>query len=118
MEKYIDLIQSIEEQAATPKIRLSNHDLMIENSRNLKIRKVQRFCPFCTNTVETEYHFILNFGTFTPLRNQHKHEVGKTFPVFYRLQEHEKFVALLNNENIIQLVGNYLHRTLNREDFC
>ena len=112
MEKYIDLIQNTEERAAISKIRLSNHDLMIEKGRHLKIRKEQRFCPFCTNTVETEHHFILNCETFTPLRNQLIDEVGRILPVFYQLQEDEKFVALLNNENIIQLVGNYLHRAL------
>ena len=40
------------------------------------------------------------------------HEAGNIFPVFYQLQEQQQFVALLNNENTIKLVGNYLHRTL------
>ena len=112
MEKYIDLIQNTEERVAISKIRLSNHDLMIEKGRHLKIRKEQRFCPFCTNIVETEYHFILNCGTFSSLRNQLLYEVGNIFPVFYQLQEQQQIVALINNENTIKLVGNYLHRTL------
>ena len=90
---------------------------MIEKGRHLKIRKEQRLCPFCTNTVETEHHFILNCKTFTPLRNQLIHEVGKLLPVFYQLHEDEKFVALLNNENIIQLVGNYLNIALQSRRF-
>ena len=85
---------------------------MIEKGRHLKIRKEQRFCPFCTNIVETEYYFILNCWTFSPLRNQLVHEVGNIFPVYYQLQEQQQFVALLNNEDTIKLVGNYLHRTL------
>ena len=82
MEKYIDLIQNTEDRVAISKIRLSNHDLMIEKGRHLKIRKEQRFCPFCPNIVETEHHFILNCGTFLPLRNQLVHEVGNIYPFF------------------------------------
>lgn len=58
MEKYIDLIQNKVERTAISKIRLSNHDLMIEKGRHLKIRKEQRFCPFCTNIIETEHHCV------------------------------------------------------------
>ena len=56
--------------------------------------------------------FITKFGTTPHYKGVLAHEVGNIFPVFYQLQEQQQCVALLNNENTIKLVGNYLHRTL------
>ena len=121
MEKYLDLIVNTDERAAISKIRLSNHDQMIEKGRHQKpiIKKELRFCPFCKNEnkVETEHHFILKCNTFNPIRNQLLMEIEITFPPFKHLQEYEKFVFLLTNENTLQLVGNYLYRALESRRF-
>ena len=66
--KYLTQVKHIENRVALSKMRLSNHYLMIEKGRHLKIDKTERFCPFCPNHVETELHFLLQCKTFSPLR--------------------------------------------------
>ena len=119
MEKYLDLIVNTDERAAISKIRLSNHDLMIEKGRHQKptLKKELRFCPFCKNEVETEQHFILKCNTFNPIRTHFMMEIGRISPRFKHMDEHEKFVYLLTNENTVHVVGNYLHRALQSRRF-
>ena len=112
MEKYLSLIHNTKERAAITKIRLSNHDLMIEKGRHLKINKELRFCSFCKNEVETELHFILKCKTFAPFRNPLLDVVNQKIPHFNYLQENEKLVILLNNENVIAYVGTFLNQAL------
>ena len=42
---------------------------MIETGRHKKIPKEKRFCPFCTDTVETETHFLLQCPTYGTMRD-------------------------------------------------
>ena len=43
------------------KFRLSNHKLMIESGRHKGIKNPdERFCPFCPEVVENEFHFLFN----------------------------------------------------------
>ena len=64
IEKYLLNPLRLDERSAITKLRLSNHDLMIEKGRHLKIDKSLRFCPFCPNLIETEHHFLLHCKTF------------------------------------------------------
>ena len=68
MAKYLTHSRHIDSRIALTKIRLSNHDLMIENGRHLGGNKTERFCPICTDIVESEEHFLLHCITFSPLR--------------------------------------------------
>ena len=69
-ESYLSSIQNVEKRISLSKIRLSNHDLMIEKGRHLKLEVNQRNCPFCpVNLLEDEFHFLLTCNTFSSLRN-------------------------------------------------
>ena len=68
MEEYLNSTENIKDRTALTKIRLSNHDLMIEKGRHRDLDENERLCPFCNNLVENEQHFILECGTFTALR--------------------------------------------------
>ena len=114
IEKYLLNTIKIDERTAISKLRLSNHDLMIEKGRHLKIDKSQRFCPFCPDLIETEHHFMLCCKTFKPLRAELLNKVENILPYFNRLSEHEKFITLLANERIADHVGNYIQKAL----FC
>ena len=65
---YLTQVKHLDSCKALSKVRLSNHDLMIEKGRHLKIDKTQRFCPFCPRSIETELHFLLHCKTYSHAR--------------------------------------------------
>ena len=67
-ENYLDEIQNLKHRNALTKLRLSNHNLMIEKGRHNKTEIENRFCPFCLNLVEDEIHFLLICKTFREIR--------------------------------------------------
>ena len=67
MAKYLTHSQHIDSRIALTKIRLSNHDLMIEKGRHSIVNETERFYPFCMNIVESEEHFLQRCATFSPL---------------------------------------------------
>ena len=109
---YLTQVKHIENRVALSKMRLSNHDLMIEKGRHLKIDKTERFCPFCPNHVESELHFLLQCKTFSPLRRILISEIYSIIPLFNLNSDHDRFITLLNNENIANQVGGYIHKAL------
>ena len=68
-EKYLTEIKNTTTRKQVSKFRLSNHTLMIETGRHNKIPKEKRFCHFCTGTVETETHFLLQCPTYATMRD-------------------------------------------------
>ena len=85
---------------ALTKMRLSNHDLMIEKGRHLEINKTERFCPFCTDIVESEEHFLLHCTTFSPLRATLISEIVVKIAFPEQMSDHKKFIILLINETL------------------
>ena len=112
MEKYLNITENIIERTAITKIRLSNHDLMIERGRYQNVPAHERFCPFCKNKVETELHFMLEFNTFINNREQLFSDLRMENQNLDNLNEEQIFVLLLNDPETIKLVGNFLSRTL------
>ena len=47
-ETYLLSNIKLDQRICRTKLRLSNHELMIEKGRHLKIGKTRRFCPFYT----------------------------------------------------------------------
>ena len=47
VERYLYHIPNIETRKAVSRLRLSNHELVIEKGRHLKLDVSQRNCPFC-----------------------------------------------------------------------
>ena len=50
-ETYLDGVKNISERTALTKLRLSNHDLLIEKGRHQGLSKHDRLCPFCENSI-------------------------------------------------------------------
>ena len=105
-EKYLVNIPNINYRTAISKIRLSNHNLMIEKGRHLRLGKEERYCPFCPGIVETEKHFILVCKTFANARNFLFSEVGKLIPGFEFYHENDIFKILLCDEKVLPITGN------------
>jgi len=117
IEKYLLSNLKIDERTCITKLRLSNHDLMIEKGRHQNIHKTQRFCPFCPDQIETEEHFLLQCREYTYFRNELFLKITDLFPYFSTLPENERFTCLLNNENLISILGIYLLKTFNCRKF-
>ena len=58
------------------KLRISNHQLKIEQGRYKKIPPENRFCKACDGQVENEFHFIMKRKTYDELRNKILNELN------------------------------------------
>ena len=117
MEEYLNSTENIKDRTALTKIRLSNHDLMIEKGRHRDLDENERLCPFCDNAVENEQHFILECGTFRALRVDLLAKVTESSNSFNTLSENDKFCFLLSEPDAAKQVGAYLNKTLHIRRF-
>ena len=118
MEKYLCCIPNVEMRIAVSRIRLSNHDLMIEKGRHLKLELSRRNCPFCLGgLLEDEYHFLLRCKTFSPLRNELFLASKKVFHRFEHYSKEQQLKTLLSDELIVNITGNFLRKALELRRF-
>ena len=116
-EEYLANISNLNERTAISKIRLSNHILMIEKGRHLKIAKDERYCPFCPYEIETEKHFILFCKSFALARLTLISEVEKVIRGFRNCDDNTKFKLLLSNNAVLPITGTYLYKSLYARNF-
>ena len=116
MEAYLTNLRNINHRKSLTKFRLSNHDLMIETGRHSKpkIPKEERFCPFCTNKVEDEIHFLINFPTYNILRKKVWGDCIMLRPNFCYYTDTEKFIFLLTNEEVSFEVSKLIHLAMEK----
>ena len=66
---------------ATVKLRISNHELMIEIGRYNQTTKDNRHCLFCgCSLIEDEAHFLFQCPTYSMIRNKFYHKVKTLIP--------------------------------------
>ena len=108
-EIYLDKIP-FRDRVAFTKLRLSNHQLMIEKMRHQfpKPPESERLCPFCQNLVENEIHFLLTCPTFSTHREQLISLATNTIPNFETLSITEKFQILMTENTIIKTTAKYI----------
>ena len=72
MEDYLQWIKNFRIRSQVTKLRLSNHHLAIETGRHNvpKVPREERFCIFCPNHVEDEYHFLFKCSALAQLRRR------------------------------------------------
>ena len=116
-EKYIDITKNIMDRTAITKIRLSNHELMIEKGRHQGLEVGKRLCPFCRNSVENEQHFLIKCQKFQIHRIQFFANITEVNNDFNNLNEDDKFHFLLTDLDALKLTGSYLHRTFQIRKF-
>ena len=116
-EEYLANISNLNERTAISKIRLSNHTLMIEKGRHLKIAKDERYCPFCPYEIETEKHFILFCKSFAVARLTLISEVEKVIRGFRNCDNNTKFKLLLSNNAVLPITGTYSYKSLYARNF-
>ena len=110
-------MENIMDRTAITKIRLSNHDLMIEKGRHQGLVLDERLCPFCENTIENEQHFLINCEIFSLHRTTFFTELTEMNQDFINLDEAAKFHFTMTNLEALKLTGAYLNRTLQIRKF-
>ena len=80
---------------------------MIETGRYQKIEVSKRVCYFCKTIVEDEIHFVINCGTYSHLRRQILNECLILKPNFEYYSDKEKFVFILNNEQLQTVLAKF-----------
>ena len=113
-EQYLTVIQNIEIRTALTKLRLSNHQLMIEKGRHVGIESAYRFCPFCPDKVEDEKHFLMDCKSYFTLRNELLYKTRNKVPYHCDTQ---KFITLMNNNDILRITAEYIHNAFKLREF-
>ena len=118
LEPHLTLNLSMKHKKTISRFRLSNHTLMIEKGRHLKIEKTERRCYFCKEKVENEKHFLLNCPQYSPQRKIFENICTKNCIRYQNLTEEQKFIFIMSNENetIIKALGKLLTDSFNIRD--
>ena len=85
------------------KFRLSEHKLLIEIGRNLKIPRDQRLCAIC-NVLEDEFHFFFECKRNTNNRNILYQYFQNIYSNFLELNHEEKLTKILKPVNKLGLL--------------
>ena len=115
-ERYLGLIPCPVKRATMSKFRLSNHSLMIEKGRHIKIRKEQRFCPICPNEIEDEKHFLLNCEGYKNERRVFFDIVKRLYKDFEHLDDTAKFIFLLTNDDAVRITAQFISENFVRRE--
>ena len=95
-ETYLTDIKSVKTRKSLTKLRLSNHQLMIEKGRHKQIDRNQRYCPFCPDSIEDETHFLLKCKAYKSIRPEFFESAQKLVPSFNSQNVTQKFITLMN----------------------
>ena len=97
LEDYLTNICNIKYRSAMTKLRLSNHVLLVETGRHLKIDRNLRFCPFCPSRIEDEIHFLIKCPTYKEIRDNllPKNILNNT-----QISDNDKFKYILSGNEL------------------
>ena len=85
IEKYLLDTKNISVRSHVTKFRLSNHRLAIETGRHNGTAREERFCSFCPDKIENEYHFLFECQALSHLRQRY------LIPIIENIQGFEFF---------------------------
>jgi hypothetical protein len=104
-EKYLDVLDIRKFRYTFAAFRSSCHLLMIEAGRHIGIEQDERTCYNCQNTIETEYHFLLECPVYYSLRDQY---IPRKF---YNPPSRNKFCILMasRKDSLIKALAMYIY---------
>ena len=118
LEDYLLTITDIKDRVALTKLRLSNHNLSIEKGRHQNLHLYDRTCPFCSEQIENELHFLIKCPTYESLRRRLLDDVEVLCIGFvYPEDENFLFWLLLSNPIISDSTAKYVRLSLELRDF-
>ena len=107
-EKYLTDTKNVTTRKNVTKFRLSNHKLLIEVGRHQGLEANERFCPFCTHSVEDEMHFIFECSIYKDQRNRFLVPITSQIHNFSFLPRDQKFELVMcsMDENVCNFISN------------
>ena len=116
MESYLS-ISNFEYRKLITKLRISEHNLLIEKGRHLNIPREQRLCSHC-KCIDGEKHFLLNCTINSELRSSFLNILNNENQIFNNLSESEKLSYILNPSTPSQVntLGSFLKKVIRTED--
>ena len=118
LEKHLHLNFKLKHKIALSRFRLSNHPLMIEKGRHLRIEKNERKCYFCKDKIEDEEHFLINCPLYSPSRLILENVCVTHCNRYNELNNEQKFIFLMSNEDekVIKVQGRFISDSLYLRD--
>ena len=109
METYLTHITEFNECKALTKLRVSNHNLIIEKGRHQRLPIERRLCNKC-NVIENEEHFLTQCEKNKNLRDKLYEEIIKDCHHFSNLEPKEKMIYMLSqtDEAIMRHIGKFV----------
>ena len=97
-ERYLSDVKNVSIRTKVCKFRLSNHKLMIESGRHKGIENAdERFCPFCPEVVENEFHFLFICPIYRIPREEFINPITEVIHNFQALPEKQKFQLIMSH---------------------
>ena len=111
MESYLS-ISNFEYRKLITKLRISEHNLLIEKGRHLNIPREQRLCSHC-KCIDDEKHFLLHCTINSELRSSFLNILNNENQMFNNLSESEKLSYILNPSTTSQVnkQGSFLKKS-------
>ena len=115
-EKYLYCVTPRRYMCVVARLRSSNHPLLIEKGRHLCIERNERLCKYCLsqglNSIETEFHFVMQCNMFKELREKY---ISKRY---WEYPNMDSFIRLLQSDNVTVLneLGHFIYNALNMRE--
>jgi hypothetical protein len=119
-EPYVKCILGKKQRSAIGRFRCGTAPIRIETGRYEGILVQDRFCPYCLDEVEDEYHVLCECPLYDDLRNQFLDVLFSYMNCdFGLLSREEKLCLILSSENnyVIRSSANFCCNILERRKF-
>ena len=108
-ENYLKDIRNTKHRQMLTKLRLSNHQLMIEIGRHKKLPKEERICQICHDGIEDEIHFLIKCKTLQQLRQPLLASCYESKPNFDFYTDKEKFIFIMTTPHLMGNVSKFVY---------
>ena len=114
-ETYPDVVKDNRYRHALIKLRTSSHSFKIERGRYNKTDVKERLGPYCMR-IDDERHFILNCDAIVYKRRCLFHKIRIRYPIFFDLDDLQKFQFLMMSENpqILTCLAKFIYEGFNK----
>jgi hypothetical protein len=116
VESYLS-ISNFEYRKLITKLRISEHNLLIEKGRHSNIPREQRLCSHC-KCIDDEKHFLVHCTINSELRSSFLNILNNENQIFNNLSESKKLSYILNPSTPSQVnkLGSFLKKVIRIED--
>ena len=115
-ESYLNQIRNTKHRQMLTKFRLSNHKLMVEKGRHLRLPLNERTCPVCQAGVEDEIHFLVQCTHYETLRKPLLDNCLESRPQFNFYSDEQKFIFIMTSPTIMGDVSKFVYTAMSERD--